>query len=659
MKTSIITAIVVLSTALSSAMSADQPNQHPHPFQTMQPDGTVVTLSYRGDDEFNWYEDADGYTVLDARGRFVYATLGANGELIATDHLVGRANPAALGLAPHMLPSPKTIARLRSKARERIASQIAPLNDRIPADSRLIDGCIMVRNTPQSDDSSGGAGVQDGVSQTTNFWTDGLIYYTFDSTVTSEMREAIREAMDSWQAVANVQFIQRTNQPNYIYIFIGTGNWSYVGMIGGRQDLSLVNWNYKYIVMHELAHAMGVWHEQSRADRDSYIQVNLGNVQTGKENNFDVQNGAQTHGDYDFDSIMHYGQCAFANCTCSSACRTIECLPPYQSWQSQIGQKTHLSLGDAANMAFLYGSPNTTSGMAQMTNPATNGAYIAGGSITFTWTTGSQVQEYRLRVGSAAGLGNFYDATGNMTSATVGGLPIEGGNVHVQLYSKIDGTWYHNSYAYTTDLCPGHPDSADADGDGVPDGCDICPGFDDAIDSDGDGVPDGCDVCPGHDDRADLDGDGVPDGCDTCPIGDNNIDTDGDDVPDACDECPNIHNSLDSDGDGVPDCLDGCPNDANKTSPGICGCGVPDTDSDGDGTPDCNDNCPFDATKLEPGADGCNATEPITGGDIAGGGPTGGSGGATFGLCGGGSAAALSTLMLSMLCLRTRRRRRA
>ncbi|MFQ5466913.1 MAG: hydrolase 1, exosortase A system-associated, partial [Kiloniellaceae bacterium] len=40
---------------------------------------------------------------------------------------------------------------------------------------------------------------------------------------------------------------------------------------------------------------------------------------------------------------------------------------------------------------------------------------------------------------------------------------------------------------------------------------------------------------------------------------------------------------VDSDGDGINDCDDGCPNDVNKTAPGICGCGVPDTgDSDGD-----------------------------------------------------------------------------
>ncbi|MCP4066962.1 MAG: hypothetical protein GY741_01635, partial [Phycisphaeraceae bacterium] len=41
------------------------------------------------------------------------------------------------------------------------------------------------------------------------------------------------------------------------------------------------------------------------------------------------------------------------------------------------------------------------------------------------------------------------------------------------------------------------------------------------------------------------------------------------------------------------DCLDNCPNDPNKTDPGACGCGTPESgDSDGDGIADCNDPCP-------------------------------------------------------------------
>jgi TolB-like protein len=57
---------------------------------------------------------------------------------------------------------------------------------------------------------------------------------------------------------------------------------------------------------------------------------------------------------------------------------------------------------------------------------------------------------------------------------------------------------------------------------------------------------------------------------------------------------------YDSDNDGLPNQIDGCPDDPNKTAPGICGCGVPDTDSDGDETPDCIDGCPLNPDLIEP-----------------------------------------------------------
>ena len=40
----------------------------------------------------------------------------------------------------------------------------------------------------------------------------------------------------------------------------------------------------------------------------------------------------------------------------------------------------------------------------------------------------------------------------------------------------------------------------------------------------------------------------------------------------------------DGDGDGVNNAFDSCQNDPGKSSPGLCGCGVPDTDSDKDGS---------------------------------------------------------------------------
>ena len=68
----------------------------------------------------------------------------------------------------------------------------------------------------------------------------------------------------------------------------------------------------------------------------------------------------------------------------------------------------------------------------------------------------------------------------------------------------------------------------------------------------------------------------------------------------------------DKDSDGVPDLEDGCPSDAEKTSPGICGCDADDIDSDEDGTPDCMDTCPSDPDKSSPGECGCNVEEKDT-----------------------------------------------
>ena len=54
---------------------------------------------------------------------------------------------------------------------------------------------------------------------------------------------------------------------------------------------------------------------------------------------------------------------------------------------------------------------------------------------------------------------------------------------------------------------------------------------------------------------------------------------------------------------------DRCPEDPEKTEPGMCGCGEPDSDQDADGALDCLDGCPSDPLKTEPGRCGCGASD--------------------------------------------------
>ncbi len=217
---------------------------------------------------------------------------------------------------------------------------------------------------------------------TVQTWPGGVVPYAFDGTVTAADQTAFQTACAQWQAIANVHFIPWTNQANYVLVHSSVGNDSYVGMIGGAQDLDIYNWDYTFIICHELGHALGLIHEQSRDDRDSYVTILTADIQAEEQDQFAKLTTSLDQGLYDFDSIMHYGAYDFSG----NGLATIQVNPPYAvQWSNAIGQRSHLSAGDKSGMARVYGPPGGTASLPQ-TLSFSQASLAAGASTTGTVT---------------------------------------------------------------------------------------------------------------------------------------------------------------------------------------------------------------------------------------------------------------------------------
>ena len=161
-----------------------------------------------------------------------------------------------------------------------------------------------------------------------NLWA--MVRFRYANDLTSDRKSIAQQAMLHWQANSNVRFYNATNQPTvdptygfpypYIEFTNSTVNNSYVGRqptgsgpTGGRQIVNLAAFQPTYVAIHEIGHAIGLFHEQSRNDRDTYLNINLNNVASGNQSNFQkVTSNYYAIGGIDFSSVMMYDSYAFA-----------------------------------------------------------------------------------------------------------------------------------------------------------------------------------------------------------------------------------------------------------------------------------------------------------------------------------------------------------
>ena len=184
-----------------------------------------------------------------------------------------------------------------------------------------------------------------GISGAQFRWPNCRIPYEIDAALPNQQR--VTDAIAHWQAKTNFRFVVRTTEANWVYFTDAGGCWSMVGMRGGRQTISLGAGCSTGNAIHEIGHAVGLWHEQSREDRDQFVTINWQNIQSGMASQFQqhITDGDDL-GAYDYGSIMHYPRTAFS----ANGQETITPTDP----NAQIGQRTGLSPGDIAAVQAMY-----------------------------------------------------------------------------------------------------------------------------------------------------------------------------------------------------------------------------------------------------------------------------------------------------------------
>jgi len=188
-------------------------------------------------------------------------------------------------------------------------------------------------------------------------------------------RDTINDAIARWNAhsdVTGVRVVARGNHRDYVRIRVTDGDGCFsdsIGRDGGRQIIELgLRCVTTGTVMHELGHAIGLYHEQTRFDRSEHVEVHQSRIDLMHRHNFWTLGDRADRGGYDFHSLMHYDSYAFAqtdgrcvvnrDCDGLNACIDGRCAEPTitsRAWQiswagSSAWQEINRSGADIDNL---------------------------------------------------------------------------------------------------------------------------------------------------------------------------------------------------------------------------------------------------------------------------------------------------------------------
>ncbi len=226
-------------------------------------------------------------------------------------------------------------------------------------------------------------------------WPGNVVPYRFDSSIVAAEQTLIQQAVAEYNTKTSLNWIADTAKTAKDYVVFKSdtsGCHSGIGHSTGENDIYL-QWSGCGDIgraAHEMAHAVGMEHEQSRTDRDSFVIIDTANIQSAQLNNFQKASG-NTVGPFDFSSIMLYP--SYNSFAIDGTKPTLTRLDGTTWGDTVTGQP--LSAGDLAGIASLYpahpaSSANVvaleqSSGIADALTVGTDG------SVKIAWESGGTV----------------------------------------------------------------------------------------------------------------------------------------------------------------------------------------------------------------------------------------------------------------------------
>ncbi|XXT21236.1 M12 family metallopeptidase [Sorangium sp. So ce429] len=211
------------------------------------------------------------------------------------------------------------------------------------------------------------------------FWPNARLPYCFDENFPPGWRTVVSDALANMQRRLPVTFgvidcppppVRGTPTINHARFLRGFGDTGgeadATGYEQGEVDITIFSAPSQGLITHEVLHVLGMYHEQSRSDRDNYVNINGSCIDDDKDHNYDTKDDTYTSGVYDYESIMHYRTGTWCDSARPSWCMIPDgsggtvCATITKKDGTPIGVNSEMSREDVNSMFYMYSEPFPT-----------------------------------------------------------------------------------------------------------------------------------------------------------------------------------------------------------------------------------------------------------------------------------------------------------